>query len=542
MFRRLVLGFSFIFFLPAASIAATYTATTINEIRSYTNMLTAGDTLLIQSGTYNFTSCWSISNKKGTDSAWITIAPTGGIVKITGSFADNMINIYNSGFLHIKGLEITNTSSVSGIDGIKIQSTSDHITLEDLHLHDLTGNGISCNLNGVELSYLVVRHCHIHHIRDYEGIYLGKHEGGTPIHDSMVEFNWIHDCTSADRGRGIQFKRGTYRNIIQDNVVYNCRGGGIVLYKTDRALASDNNIVWRNVIWNSPGEGIFAVGQTNIENNIVFNCNYGINTGGGYTGWGMNDLYIRNNTVYYATTTCLRLDARSNKSPLVCINNACYQNSLSATAIHTPYGIGSWTLFNNRHYGACSVSGSTPGNPPVDEFINPCLTSGIVNLYPKINASLRDTGTANYNAPIDDFNCSSRPFGEFWDVGAYEWSQNTNPGWQLQEGFKEYSVKPSITLKKTCDRQNVRSGGTITYTITYKNEGQSTAMDVVIIDVLPKNTVLESGVWSQESGVSYWYDNQWNVAFNQKASKIRWIIPKVAPSESGTVSFCVEVR
>ena len=47
--------------------------------------------------------------------------------------------------------------------------------------------------------------------------------------------------------------------------------------------------------------------------------------------------------------------------------------------------------------------------------------------------------------------------------------------------------KPNITLKKTSDKKYVSPGGTVTYTITYSNEGNGTATDVVIIEVLPEN-------------------------------------------------------
>ncbi|MEW6103576.1 MAG: putative Ig domain-containing protein [bacterium] len=101
---------------------------------------------------------------------------------------------------------------------------------------------------------------------------------------------------------------------------------------------------------------------------------------------------------------------------------------------------------------------------------------------------------------------------------------------------------PKITLTKKASKQKVYSKGTITYTITYKNEGQATAMDVSIIDVLPKNTVLESEVKSQESEVSYWYGGDWQESFNQSATKIRWIIDEVGPGQSGSVSFTVRVK
>ncbi|MFH0775293.1 MAG: hypothetical protein V2A53_07390 [bacterium] len=51
--------------------------------------------------------------------------------------------------------------------------------------------------------------------------------------------------------------------------------------------------------------------------------------------------------------------------------------------------------------------------------------------------------------------------------------------------------KPRITLKKTSDKKYVAQGGTLTYTITYTNEGEGTATDVSIIEVLPEHCVLK---------------------------------------------------
>ncbi|MCX7995342.1 MAG: right-handed parallel beta-helix repeat-containing protein, partial [candidate division WOR-3 bacterium] len=347
-------GISVIIFSCCFVFATTYIADTPAEIQSYTNLLQAGDTLLIMPGVYNMN--WNIADRYGTANDWIVIQPYSSGVVINGINYDNVIDIYNSHYLELRGIEITNSYAGSGIDGIKFRTTSDHILMEDLHIHNLTGVGISANPAGQSFTYLTIRRCHIHDITDVgEGIYLGNHDGLSPVHHCLVELNWIHDCHPR---KGIQFKRGTYLNIIQDNVVYNCDEAGIVLYKTDQPSSSDNNIVRRNAIWNTP-EGIFAVGQTNIENNVIFNCDYGINVRN-YGGWGMNDLYIRNNTIYYCNTTCLRLDDWNIATgEMVCINNACYQDTITASAIQAPDGIGPGYVAYNRHYGQSQVTGST---------------------------------------------------------------------------------------------------------------------------------------------------------------------------------------
>lgn len=416
----------------------TYIATTASEIQSYTSILEAGDTLLVQEGWYDMN--WNISDRQGSASDWIVIQALTDSVVINGINYDNVIDIYGCFFVELKGFEITNSYAGSGIDGIKFRTTSDHIVMEDLHIHDVTGVGISANPAGESFTYLTIRYCHIHDIIDVgEGLYIGNHDGLSPVHHCLVEFNWIHDCHPH---KGIQFKRGTYLNVIQDNVVYNCDEAGIVLYKTDRGSSADNNIVQKNVVWNAP-EGVFAIGQTDIDNNIIFNCGYGINVRN-YSSWGMEDLFIRNNTIYHCLTTCLRLDDWNSASgEMVCINNACYQDDIGQSAIQAPDGIGPGYVAFNRHYGQSQVSGSALGNLPAFEFINPDITPGYVDLYPLSNATLIDSGTSVYSAPPDDFNWRPRPIQTDWDVGAYEWSQNSNPGWPIQEGFKEVNLRVS---------------------------------------------------------------------------------------------------
>ncbi len=100
-----------------------------------------------------------------------------------------------------------------------------------------------------------------------------------------------------------------------------------------------------------------------------------------------------------------------------------------------------------------------------------------------------------------------------------------------------------LTLKKSVDKKYVLSGGTITYTITYTNSGNSTATDVVIIEVLPENCGLRiSDCESKDVKINYWYNDAWQTKFNDEATKIRWQILEVAPASFGTVSFIVEVK
>ncbi|MEW6103574.1 MAG: FG-GAP-like repeat-containing protein [bacterium] len=132
-------------------------------------------------------------------------------------------------------------------------------------------------------------------------------------------------------------------------------------------------------------------------------------------------------------------------------------------------------------------------------------------------------------------------------AGTYYWAIQTidtglsTSDWSIEKSFDVFSLS-NIILNKSSNKQKAVFGETITYTITYKNVGSTTAIDVTIVEVLPEKTVLESGVWSQESGVSYWYDNNWQSTFSKETTKIRWVIPQVLPQSEGSLSFSVRVK
>ncbi len=114
-------------------------------------------------------------------------------------------------------------------------------------------------------------------------------------------------------------------------------------------------------------------------------------------------------------------------------------------------------------------------------------------------------------------------------------------------GYASITVFPSpyITLQKSANKERVSSGETVTYTITYKNEGNETAMDVVIIDVLPRNTELQSVEEVREGiTVNYFVGGVWKENFGEgeNVEKIKWEISEVAEGQEETVSFTVIVK
>ena len=97
---------------------------------------------------------------------------------------------------------------------------------------------------------------------------------------------------------------------------------------------------------------------------------------------------------------------------------------------------------------------------------------------------------------------------------------------------------PNIILYKSADKKYILPGQEVTYTINYGNIGQGTATDVNIIEVLPENTSLKSATGNP----SYYVANKWQPTLSPSATKLKWLIPEVAPNQSGSVSFTVKVK
>lgn len=113
-----------------------------------------------------------------------------------------------------------------------------------------------------------------------------------------------------------------------------------------------------------------------------------------------------------------------------------------------------------------------------------------------------------------------QPFGLFASTSA----SNTNP---LQKDWMAGAVlAPSLALELEADRLAIAEAGTVTYTITLRNDGSGTAPAPTIVDPLPAFT---SFVWADAGG-----------AFDPVAGAIEWSLPPLAPGATHTVHVQVQ--
>jgi parallel beta-helix repeat protein len=384
--------------------------------------LVPGDTLNVHAGTYDGTGRISIT-VQGSAAQPVLVRGAPGearplITRPAGSTAQNTINIEGASYLTLSGLEISGNG-----DGINLNLNPHHITIEECEVHHVS---VGVNFRS-SMHHVTVRRTHIHDtgVDGYtgEGLYVGCNDGSCAVSESVIENNWIHDTMLASQGDGIEIKLGSWGNLVRDNVIYNTKYPGILLYGT---MGNARNIVERNVLWNNGDSGIQAAADAVIRNNIILDSpGNGFNSQD-HNGVTPNRLEFVNNTIVGGSPV-LRLSNWANKQGMVLANNAFY--STGGYAVGSLSGV---VVTGNVAYPATTALPSTgvvSGYGRSIDFVDVVNR----NLYPAPGSKLIDAGNAAY-APPDDFNGTPRTGTP--EAGAYTWTQNANPGWPVTPGFK----------------------------------------------------------------------------------------------------------
>jgi hypothetical protein len=391
--------------------------------------LQPGDTLIVHAGTYSDSGRISIS-VHGTASAPVLIKAADGqprpvVTRPASAAVQNTINIEGATYLTIKGLEITG----NGGDGINLSGGPSFITLEDLDVHDVdVGVNVRSSMNNLTVRRNQIRRTGIGNGTG-EGMYVGCNDATCIVRDSLLEQNWIHDALpGTTQGDGIEVKVGSHSNVIRDNVIYNMPFPGIFVYGTG---ANPVNLVEGNVVWNCL-EGIYAVADAVVRNNIVIGSGTGLSLYGHTQVAQMKNVTAVNNTLY-DNNDGLYVRWGNSASNMVLANNAVYSPGKNAVNAGGSFGSGATVVANYVQGGTSIALDSTrllDGGSAVAAFVD----ASNEDFWPRAGSILLDRGVAS-QAPANDFNSTARaaPF----DVGAYEaLGLTANPGWRVVQGFK----------------------------------------------------------------------------------------------------------
>jgi len=434
--KSFLIGFAFICHCSGATFEI-YPATVDSqeEFESLANSLGPGDELILHGGVYSQGGRRAVT-ANGTPGNTIVIRAAQGETPILTRPADNIDTHNNIEFVDCSYLVIRGIKFQGGSSGVRF-IRGHHVTFEDCEICETGNNALT--MNSGDCDAFVIRRNHIHHTglsksgsTEGEGMYIGCHDGSCITTNTLVEGNYIHHLrgTSIGGNDGIEIKFGSYNNTVRDNVIHDTNIGrqypGIFVYGGGKGI----NIVEGNVIWNA-GEGIQVVSDAVIRNNIIFNCSAtGITAAPHAAVPKIQNVTIGNNTIVRHRRGVLIRWSKARNAAFS--NNAIY--CPGSTAIDAS-GIDSAACSSNYVQGrlvgvTIDNDGFHDGGDIAAAFAGPDSN----DFWPKSGSVLIGRANAAFAAQLD-FNHTARksPF----DVGAYESDGHlTNPGWQVQAGFK----------------------------------------------------------------------------------------------------------
>ena len=206
----------------------------------------------------------------------------------------------------------------------------------------------------------------------------------------------VHDCGDSVLDHGI-YTRGT-DHIIENSEIYDIFSHGIHIYSTDPNGANDRHVVRNNRIHHVGARGILlGSGDDHVAyNNLVWSNADGIVIG--YGAPRNNKIY--NNTIYAQRDDCI--DIKNEAVGSIVRNNICWKN-----ANNTVTNNGSGTIISDH-----LTTDPKFRNPATLDFR---LTQG----SPAID------GGTSISVVERDYLGIDRPQGSSYDIGAYEWTSQS---------------------------------------------------------------------------------------------------------------------
>jgi len=412
-----------------AAATTTEIGTGSGDFRTFMQGLHAGDTLILQGGTYSFSGFFQL-DLAGTSLLPIVIRAKNGehpVIQYNGT-DQNIVNVNNSTFVTFDGIEFT-----GGSRGLRFIGGSD-ISVRNCRVHGTAANAISANDDAKDYARFTFVHNEIDHTGDTgEGFYLGCNNNACQFHDSLVANNYIHDLDgpSITQGDGIEIKKGSYANIVRDNVIHDTSYPGITLY--DVAGNGAQNIIERNIVWNSGDNGIQVTADAIVRNNIVLGAAGSAFASNNIQNGSAANLVIANNTFLMPSGNGVKLNAVSGSVTIA--NNAIYApNGRAIDANGTLGGIVSTGNAGQGALNGVSSGFSATGNLSNDFFGASLSGMPPQNLIPK-SALLIGSANAAF-LPTDDFDLQAR--NGHADVGAYRTQTGGAPLWTIAPEFKGF--------------------------------------------------------------------------------------------------------
>jgi parallel beta-helix repeat protein len=369
-------------------------------IQHAANQITAGDTVLINPGTY----AGGITiDTSGTASEPITFQANGSGVVINGSGGErDAFFIENADYIVVDGLTIQYADRA----GIRI-SLSDYVTIRNCTLANNGTWGLFTDFSdytlaegnesygavdehGIYISnssdYPTIRGNILHH-NHANGLHMNgdlSMGGDGIISHALVEDNIIYE-NGTGGGSGINMD-GVTNSIVRNNLLFSNHASGISVYQIDGGSGShDNRILNNTILMASDGRWAVNIPNTNDTNNKIFN----------------NILYTDHSwrgVISIATPTLMGFESDYNV----------VMDRFSTDGGDTRISLAAWQSLG---YDTHSVI-ATPSELFVDVTGN--------DYHLKDGSPAIDLGTLLVDV-TDDLDGNPRPVGDSHDAGAYEY-------------------------------------------------------------------------------------------------------------------------
>jgi hypothetical protein len=419
------------------------------------NIVNPGDTIKLLSGQRNYI---LFRNITGSSINPIVIINSGGQVDIRTShfyaikfqtcryikISGNGHSSYNYGIL------ISNNTHAHGT-GLSIDNLSSDVEVEYMEISNIPTAGIyaktdpyfkdDCTVPASRANFTMynvsIHDCYLHDITD-EGMYIGSSKymgqtisnstcGSLEVLPHVIEGVQIYNNTVENTGwDGIQVSSATKDCAIYSNIIRNDSYRGTTNQMSGILIGGGSNCdCYNNKIFDGKGDGIdiLGLGNHNIYNNLIVRAGKSFKPEGGATSnpkhgiWvghvstdSDSEMRIYNNTIIDPKTHGMKITNVSINSYKI------YNNIISQPGSYSILGENSYfniSLLANHQ----KSNNYLTNNESEIQFINTTNENyDLEALSPAVNEGLDVSG---FNLTFDIEN-KSRPFGDAYDIGAYE--------------------------------------------------------------------------------------------------------------------------
>ena len=433
------------------------------SIQKGVNMIGPGDTLIVKSGRY--TEEVQISNKNGTSENWITIkAETKGTVVVDANgFTNTWAGIFRldaSSYIRISGFICRNITS----HGIFICGYGNHdIRIDNNTIRNCSSSGIYCyrgiNDSSHWIQNVVIDYNYMTELNNNNSGTYWSQEGlsFSGVRGFNVHHNRIEKCNkeTVDLKGGTGY--GSFHHNIINNTHYTTYQGktnwgsslfGLYIdgyWKTAQNISIYNNLIYGNTtgIWCNTGEQTTGLSRNiTLYNNIINLSQHNSEKPDGLIIGGYNrhiyNICIYSNTIYtqagrpIATATPEKYFHNINIKNNIFANENYYQLQFTNINFTSPQ----FHLSNNLYYryGNKDHTEWRDGDNQYESTAikkDPKFISRPTNLHLTTSSPAIDNGTSTL-IPSFDFDDTSRPKGNGYDIGAYEYV-GVSQDWDINE-------------------------------------------------------------------------------------------------------------